>query len=1164
MKVEKIELIGFKSFAEKTIFELHPGITCIVGPNGCGKSNIVDAFRWVLGEQSAKTLRGDKMQEVIFNGSETKKPRGMAEVTLYISIPEPEGNGDTAYRTVTITRRLYRSGESEYLINRQLCRLKDIREMFLDTGLEMKSYSILEQGTIGEIINAKPQDRRFLIEEVAGIMKYKVRKAEAEAKLQTSRYNLQRIEDILSEVKRQRNSLQRQAKKAERYTKLTEELKKLELRTSKRQFLSLSSKLKELSDEIAELKTLEAEKRTLITKRESLLQTRKSLLIERERELHEKEILLQRYEREANEIEKAHDLTAKEIEHLTEAIHALEEAILRAERNLKEKEGSLRGISERQQQLVTEIERLNSELSNQTEENKRLQDEIYQIEDELEKKRKELFSVTDRIGSLKNTISTLNLNIENTEIRISKAKRELEESERRTKELRSEIDRAEKEIQRKNEELEESRREREALTKELLEKKSAIQRLSHKRIELIGELNSIDSRINTLTGMITLPLDRDKFTQNGVNLMKTLSEVIEVPEEYERATEAVLSERIRGLLVSTLEELKKAAEIVQKENIQRTTFLLGSKISGNNQTEPNEKDTLIPLSRFVKSETEYEGTIKELLRDYYLVESVDKGIDITRRNKGIKAVTINGEVIESGCIITCGKTTRVLPTTREIKELKERFDIVNKEKMDTEESIQKIQQRTEEIKERLKEIEAKIVNGEKEVSLLQAEARRYREELERFIKKSDMLRLEIGQLQQENIDSKKAIEEYNQKLTEQDELKESINRELVSLQEARDEKRTEIDIKTEAVTQTRITLKGVSEKMDALKREKASIKDEINRISMKKKNLNRELSMKRRLIDEKKKMLEKFKKQLKEMVFLTDGLRNEISDWREELASIKEEVTAEEEIIREASRELDSIIQRLHQKEVEEVEISTKVSSIIENIKEKYAVDIRDTEIDIEKGSEEDDTTEIERLRKLIHEMEPVNVAAMEEFRQVDERFQFLSSQHSDIVQSINELETAIDRIDRTTRQKLKEAFERLNQKFTEVFRMLFGGGDAELRLTEDNLLSAGIEIIAQPPGKKLQNINLLSGGEKALTALALMFAGFLLKPTPVCILDEADSPLDDNNTEKFKMMLKNLSKEIQFIVITHNKRTMEAADYLYGITMEEPGVSKVLSLQLT
>jgi|Deesub1362B_J571_1020462.scaffolds.fasta_scaffold00223_5 chromosome segregation protein len=1163
MKVEKIELIGFKSFAEKTVFELHPGITCIVGPNGCGKSNIVDAFRWVLGEQSAKTLRGDKMQEVIFNGSETKKPRGMAEVTLYISIPEPEGNGDTAYRTVTVTRRLYRSGESEYLINRQICRLRDIREMFLDTGLEMKSYSILEQGTIGEIINAKPQDRRFLIEEVAGIMKYKVRKAEAEAKLQTSRYNLQRIEDILSEVKRHRNSLQRQAKKAERYTKLIEELKKLELRTSKRQFLSLSSKLRGLSDEIAELKNLEAEKRALITKKETSLQTRKSLLTEKEKELYEKELLLQQYERRASEIEKTHDLTAKEIEHLIETIHSLQEAILRAERNLKEKEELLRATSERQQQFSTEIERLRAELSKQTEESRSLQDEIYQIEDELESKRKELFSITDSIGSIRNTINTLNLNIENTETRLLKAKRELEESERRTKELEAEIANTGEEIKSKNKSLEEFRMERERLTEELLKKKSILQSLSHKRIELIGELNSIDSKIKTLTGMITLPLNRDKFIQQGVNLLRPLSEVIEVPEKYEKATEAVLSERIKGLLVSTPEELKKAAEIVTREGIQRTTFLLSS-TSTEPHAEPSNTDTIIPLSSLVKTETEFEGTIKDLLKNCYLVDSIDKGIEITQKNKGIKAVTLNGEVIEAGCILTCGKTSRLLPITREIKELKERFDITSKEKKDTEENIQKIQHSIDEIKERLKEIEAKIVSEEKEISLLQAESRRYKEEMERFIKKSDMLRLEIEQLKQENIDSKKALEEYKQKLSEQERLKERINRELLSLQERRNEKRTEMDIKTEAVTQTRITLKGISEKMDAIKREKASIKDEINRISIKKKNLNREIVIKKELINEKKKTMEESKKELKELIFLTDNLRREISTWRDELKSTKEEVSAEEGIVRELSRELESIIQRLHQREVEEVEISAKINSIIENINEKYNVDLKEIEVNTSEGSEEEDMREIERLRKLIHDMEPVNVAAMEEYKQVEERFQFLSSQHADIVQSINELETAIDRIDRTTKQKLKEAFDRLNQKFNEVFRMLFGGGDAELRLTEDNLLNAGIEIIAQPPGKKLQNINLLSGGEKALTALALMFAGFLLKPTPVCILDEADSPLDDNNTEKFKMMLKNLSKDIQFIVITHNKRTMEAADYLYGITMEEPGVSKVLSLQLT
>ncbi len=1164
MRIDRIELVGFKSFAEKTTFTFHPGITCIVGPNGCGKSNIVDAFRWVLGEQSAKTLRGERMEEVIFNGSQSRKPRGMAEVTMYIAIPDDQGNGNKGERIVTVTRRLYRSGESEYMINRQVCRLKDIREMFLDTGLEMKRYSIIEQGSIGELINAKPQDRRYLIEEVAGIMKYKVRKNEAMAKLESSRLNLQRVSDILAEVKRQRNSLDRQAKKAARYKKLLEELKEVELRVARTEFLKIKAALAELEERINRLKTEEAEKRTELTTVESKLHQRRIGVIEREKELEQRLAKLQRMEQEIAEMERTSAVLRRDIEHTTNSIATLKEQINETEQTIQERIERLEGLKGKDSDIKAEIDSLQGAITEQEDEIRSAGQVIASLEEELASKRKEVFVASDTIGGLKNTLHRLEATKEGVLRRLSAARRELEEARRRTGEIESELDAVEKEIQKKLNVLDDKKKKRSELSEELSAKKAELSELSQRKTSLREEVISLQTRANALMEMIKGSNEQKMLEDAGVHVLTTLSEIIEVDPRYEVAVEAALSERLKGFVLSSLEELKRAVEVISEGGFSRQVLLLSDPAFASVPDAP-QFDQLRPLSPIVKTSDTYRKVINSLLSGYYLVEDVAKGLETLKTlgdNSFIRLVTPKGEVIEPGGVVVAGKGSEILHIRRQLREIESSVNEKNEQIGSCEAEIAVVTARIESIKEMLKAIDEEIISSDREISLLRASAKRHQEDIQRLKSKEENLKIEIEQLETEKDDIDRELFQKQGAIDQETERKTLLETELEHLQAEINDKRSDLELKRQAVAELKIRMKGLTERMNSFIRERESLEADIRDMEMKRESYIQEIRNRERLIEEKTQEAERIEVGLKDAVTRAEELKKEISRMRDMLQEIKQGFVEDEDRLKALRQELDRIGSELHTGELSWTEQSMKLSGLKESMSEKYQIDIEDDTLPASAEYDED-RERVNQLKEKIQSMGQVNLGALEEFNELNERYEFLQSQHDDIVQSITELEEAIRRINRTTKKMLTDAFEALNRKFNEVFKQLFGGGSAELRLTdENNILESGIDVIVQPPGKRLQNITLLSGGEKALAALSLMFAGFLLKPTPLCILDEADAPLDENNTVRFREMLKELSKEIQFIVITHNRITMEAADYLYGVTMDEPGVSKVLSME--
>lgn len=1175
MKIKQIELIGFKSFADKTLFPLHSGITCIVGPNGCGKSNVVDAFRWVLGEQSAKSLRGEKMEEVIFQGSATKKQKGMAEVTLIISQKSDAKNGngssDEGTDEIYVARRLYRSGESGYLLNRKQCRLKDIKDIFLDTGLDVKSYSILDQGRIGEIINTKPHERRFLIEEVAGVMKYKVRKAEAISKLESSKQNLQRINDIVYEVKRQINSLDRQVKKAERYKRLIGELKEVELRTAKREYTRLSTILSEILSEIEKLREIDASQRSELSTLENLIETKRLELAERENALTELENNLHEKERSISDSEKHIAVLKTNIENKKEDIIRLtnqQEEINNKKEELSEK---ISELDDTENALLSSIENISMELNEKKDWIADIETKITDKESEIENQRKELFKASENLSNKKNEFHKLQSSLENMKYRESVALKDIETIKAGIDELGKAIREAEESIKIKTDDILRLKSEKNAITSEIAQLKDDIE---SKKTLLSQERENFASNISRLNSLKELIVDRSlaDFVSEGRGYT-VLSDIINVNKDYEMAIEAALSEKINALIIDNLEDAISVIDIVKEKNLGRTAILYrGQKSEVRSQRTANitHDDIIGKASDFATFEDSIKNIAGSLLENIYIVKNLQSAFEILNSelktlNSELTLVTLDGEIINSDGWLFAGHGKDILKRKREIKELQQTIDEQQLRIKNMEAMLDSHSNDLTNKKESLKNTEDSINETEKQLSLIEHSLKSHQEEMDRKTRRLSFLNTEITTISQEMGSLDGILQSKTEEIGRlEDELNE-VNNSIAALQELLSTIKEDYEDARSHLTELKLSITSYREKIDALRRERDAISNAIGEFENKKEQAIKEIQDANERIKESTAELQKLEEEIKSIVIDVDNMQVERTKLRDTISSENQEIVSKGNILRNIRAQIDEISQQLSDLNSKAVENRLRIENIETSINQKYGLDIKTEVIEIEGFDAAEDENKIDELNTKIRELGPVNLGTIEEYEELKNRYDFLTKQQQDLTMSIAELEEAISRINTTTRRKLREAYDALRTKFTEVFTTLFGGGRADIILTdEENILDSGLDIIAQPPGKKLQNINLLSGGEKALTSLALLFAGFLIKPSPLCVLDEADAPLDESNTVRFAQMIKGLSKETQFIVITHNRTTMEVADYLYGITMEEPGVSKAISLQFT
>lgn len=1171
MKIERIELSGFKSFAERISIQLHPGITGIVGPNGCGKSNLVDAIKWLLGEQSARSLRGEKMDELIFNGSQTRKPKGMAEVSLYISgLQTPsEDNGTGENNLTVITRRIYRSGESEYAINNNACRLKDIKDLLLDTGLDVKNYFIFEQERLSQIINAKPQERRFLIEEIAGVIKYKVKKAEALQKLEQSKINLQRINDIIGEVRRQLNSLDRQVKKAERYKKLSEERRLIELYLAKTQFNQLNAFLSQLLEKINSLKEQEAITRAEINTLDNSIQRGRLSLIEKEKaleglygEVEEKERLIGENEKTLVHLEAEADARKKERERL----------VIEDEENIRTLDGLRKRIEElsiTRDSLKLEIDDINSKTEEFSQRLRSLEEEINSIEQGLEEKRRLLFRLSDEISIKTNERTRLQANLESIEKRASSFDRELEELDSRLKTIEGLIETTEKDINFSSEELFSLKDRKEELLDEIEAREKNIEVLADELQKSKEELASSLSRLGSLKELV-LDESTEKFFREaeGLRIVGILSDLFEVPERYERAIEGILSERINTFILSEHEDLMRAIRIVKEKELSRTALSSEEFFTSTQLTEtPLTFNAIRAIDTIRVIDSRYENLLKAIFNGTIIVHSIEEAIRIKKEGYAGRIATLDGEVLDQDGIIWSGKGREVLRRKREIKELEHFIERLKEEINRKTEAIQKEKERLSKLEQEIEKIEGLISEEETRLTGLRHSLDNAFQEKERLERRVSLLHFEKGESSKEKEILTEDIKKRDEEIKALGEKRKALELEIESVKNLLLEKKQSIELLRQQYTELRMSQTKKMENYNSILGEIVSAENTIRTIEEKK-------TVRATIMENLDKERDSLLKSIEELKLKTSEQAKEVMEIKERLATQRQEIQEEskkffeaEERVKSMREGLELLLKEISELDIQRAETVVRLDGIRDSININYGINIEELD---EKGLSVEGTLEelserLNGIRKKIEELGPVNPGIIEEYEELKERYNFLNTQQEDLTNSIKELEEAIQKINTTTRTKLREAFNALNEKFGEVFSSLFGGGKASIVLTdENNILESGIEIIAQPPGKRLQNINLLSGGEKALTALSLLIASFLIKPAPLCILDEADAPLDEANIERFARTLKELSKNIQFIVITHNKTTMSYCDYLYGVTMEEPGVSKIISLQLT
>jgi len=1168
MRIEKIELIGFKSFAEKTTFHFHSGITCFVGPNGSGKSNIVDSFRWVLGEQSAKILRGEKMEEVIFNGCATKKQRGMSEVNLLVSFRSQEGGNGDSRTSTSIARRLYRSGESEYLMNRTQCRLKDIRDLFLDTGLDIRSYSIMEQGRINEVLNAKPQERRFLIEEVAGVMKYKVRKAEALSKLESSRVNIQRINDIISEVKRQINSLDRQVKKAERYKRLSAELRAIELRLAKREHESLRVSLDAILSEYHAIKEETAVLKAELNRNENTLEIKRIAILDMEKglELHLSE--LHEVEKEHSEVERTIAVTKTEQINLQGYLTKLSHQDREIVQKVEDIESRSMELNEVEASLFTEADSLGEEIRERSEFLRDLEEELSRKEDTIESKRREVFRAAEEVSHLRSEAGKLSVSIENLDQRSLSISREVETATAQLHELEQGTRETDRTLVTSHSDLLLLNERKGLLTDEIQNEKMKRDALKQSIASAREDIASLSSRLSSLQEIMHEEFSGEILTEvERLHFITPFAEIIEVDEAYERAIESALSEKVKGFILSTFEDILAAASLLKQRGIGRTAFipLVAPSVMCPEHPELGTGDLPIEKAilcvRVAKDRDAYGPLVEAILNHVYIVRDLSMAHTLMMSGHRFTYVTLDGEVLEPSGVVTIGEGRGILKRRREIRTL-EALKTEKSEKILHLDGMRAGLEASIDLNTAtMKDLELTVIEREREISLLRLRAETMGEERERVNRKLAYLHMELEGISREMESLKKAFGERETEIGQVDRKKMEAARVISEMQDAITLDKERYESERTLITELRLTLNSYKERLEAIRREREGSKAFLADLSRKKEILAEEQRDVEVRIGQCAEKVKGIDGQLRELVMKADHFRMVIVDQRERIRSESEGLLSHEQEMKGLRIKLDALASRSAENEVSIAEHRLKIEHIEGAVRQNHGVEI--DSLDAEPAVPEDEERALE-IKAKIQELGMVNLGTLEEYEELKARYDFLSRQQDDLNRSIAELEEAITKINSTTRKRLRDAFGQLSTKFSEVFIYLFGGGTAELVLTdEQNILDTGIDIVAQPPGKKLQNINLLSGGEKALTVLSLLFASFLIKPAPLCILDEVDAPLDESNVERFAKMLRELSDRIQFIVVTHNRVTMEASDYLYGITMEEPGVSKVISMQL-
>ena len=1180
MYLKRLEMQGFKSFADKTVLEFMPGITSVIGPNGSGKSNISDCIRWILGEQSMKSLRGAKTQDIIFAGTQNRKSLGFAEASLIFD--NTDGTLPIEYSEVTITRKIYRSGETGYYINKVPCRLKDVVELFMDTGIGRDGYSIIGQGKIDEILSNKSEDRRHIFEEAAGIVKYRARKEETEKKLEQTKLNLLRINDILTEIEGNLEPLQLQSDKAKKYLNLKEELKNIEIGL----FIYNIEKYKQSLEEITKDEEI---MNSTLNQEEGKLEKVKIL----------KEELKDRIDEITTEIEQMQNIgfeSQKEIERLNSDINVFETKIQNNIENVERYKKEITETEEKIEDLKNEIKQKESKKDNLKQNKEKFEKELKEKEEELNKLTKKLSAKEIEIENLKKEIEESADRKYELQSEISMQKANFENLEKRGHQLKEEIsnnilelDRAKmqkEDIAKGFYEIEANRNKTLKSIQEINREKEQINtKVKEFDLQIVNKTNEMRMKQTRCNFLIETEKEKEGYTKSVKELLKqceqikeigkgmqgVLANIIEVPEKYEIAIEMSLGASLQNIVTETEEDAKRLIEHLRKNNLGRASFLPITSVKGKKlENIKGKKIGVIGIaSDLVKFDKKYEQIILNLLGRTVVVDNMQNAINVAKENAyTFRIITLEGDIINPSGAMTGGsvakKTVNILGRSREIenlqkevKKLEENIKKLEKEKEEYLESSENIIEQIESQEKQLQEIDITYATEKQRVLSIE-------ENIEKIQKRIDNLKNEQAKAE-ENQNAIKISKEKNEKEIEEITEKNSAKQKEVDEYSLKNKDSQQyIDDLNLDITNLKISVSSFNESETSIQEMTEMINKEIETHTKNNENKKQQIEKSKQENEELKQSIEKTKKQIEEINLKVansgdsiEKLKKERTEKNEKLSKKEEEQTQEFKIIEDLKAQIVKL-------EVKKTKTEEDITNIINKMWEEYEL----TPNNVENYNKPENVAltqkKVNNLRNDIKELGSVNVDSIEEYKNLKQRYDFMCEQRLDLENTMAKLRKMIQDMMTIMKEQFKEKFELINKNFGEVFKELFGGGMAEVTLTdEENILECGIDITVQPPGKKLQSMTLLSGGEKAFTAIALLFAILKINPAPFCVLDEIEAALDDVNVYRYAEYLKKFSKETQFLVITHRKGTMEAADTVYGVTMEEKGISKLLSMKL-
>ena len=1182
MYLKNLELEGFKSFADSTNLEFKNGFTAIVGPNGCGKSNISDAIRWAIGEQRSKTLRSTRITDLIFNGSASRKPVNRAEISITLA-NVPAGiriaGVPNMAEEVKVTRCYHRSGESEFYINQIPCRLKDITDFLLDAGISPKVLTIIEQGHIQDIITSKPEERRILIEEAAGILKFKSRKNDAIRKLDSSRQNLERVADIVQELHRQVESLKRQAAKAERYKNFKAEIKELSLKLFAVKIRRFKTQLETVEKELAE----QTQKKTEWSARHATF----------ENQIAQLNIDIEESLSRLNELrEDIHKLTAQ-ISNNEQTITFKKEQQADAKEDIESAAGEISRMNEEVESLLHQTEGQRKKLSDTSQEindqeialeqikeqSDQKRDAVQEIQDQVQSGERKVFELFQQSAGSKNKLTELETRSQGIEARKQNLAAEQEETQNQIQNNRSTLQERESEHQTHIDELQQLKERQGGLNQKVLEGANRAQAEVNAHSErkegyfnkssLLGSLEKLRTQFEGFNEGIKSLMSQ----QNGERIpgiREVLVDVLKTPAEYETAIETALGDKLQSVIVNSYSDSIEAIGYLKNNESGRGLFVpLNPKSTPSPPLHLNGTEGVVGKAlNFIECGEDYRPIVELLLRNVVLVNDMDVAMHLHQNPEFHgTAVTLNGEMIDANGFITGGsaksESSRLLARNREIDNLSEIVKQLKAELEESQLSIESGKRAQVELETRLKEMDDEVHQKELANNNILRDLEQLRQEMQRLENRAATVDAETTSLSQElqGLDNEKSS--LKERLLEMEQKSQAEEESLTR-------KRTELEQSRKALEEKSGEISGLKVLITSLIGRRENTLTEIKRLELQKQNLQQQVekretdrvSNQNRIveIDNDVSVLEEnVLKQSREKDVLSENAVQE----EESLRGNEDAQKQMDSDIRELSRKLQEITETLSQIEIKRSETRLQNAHIEERAYEDFNATREELSAAYDESIDEQEIEEsVKELKEKLARLGEVNLAALSEFEKTNERYTFLKAQQDDLAESIELLHSTIEKINCTTQQRFLDTFHQVNENFKEVFARLFQGGKAKLSLIDEtNPLDSGIEITANPIGKNLQTLSLLSGGEKSMTAIALMFAVFKVRPSPFCLLDEVDAPLDEANVVRFQEMLKEMAVNTQFIIITHNQKTMTFANALYGITMEEKGVSKVVSV---